>query len=266
MKLSIAAAAAALVFGFGQSASSGVVTGGTPSFSVDISRNGGAPLSLTPTLTHGTGGTYTTSGSQSVMNDFSIVFDYTLNVDPSLIGSFTLTNLSSSTQTFSVAATLSGLNPIAAPTKIHGSHGTVTYSDDTTKDGSVGFGTAGLDPFYRALIDGNSVNHDLGSFAFFLLSGAPGVKGTFSPESFGDPTPDSGPKLMNSIGVSFPGFELTAGDSVQVGFEFVVVPESSFVPTFAIASMLFLYAFAQKRASGSARGSGRILPTGGGRI
>jgi len=70
-------------------------------------------------------------------------------------------------------------------------------------------------PFYEAQIDG-SVVMTLGNFDVKIGSGST----TIPAEFFSD---QPGPAVASSIGVAFPGFSLTAGDSVQVPFAFTVV-------------------------------------------
>lgn len=262
MKLRVGTAAVALALGVlnlvGGSASAGPLAGGPPVFTLDASSSvGGDVLHLTPRLTTAGGGIYAAHGSETVPS-FSIVFDFTLNPDPAVSGSFTLTNLSATPQTFSVSATLSVL-PIAGPTKMGGSFGDATYTD-VNQSSDVEISSAA---FYRALIDGVGVK-DLGKFDS-SASGGPGVFGTISQESFGTPIPSAaGPGVSSSIGVGFPGFTLTSGDSVQVPFEFVVTaPEPAFAPLFAIGTAVILCVFARKNASTRSKRSGRILPTGG---
>ena len=69
-------------------------------------------LHLTPTLTANGDGSYSAVGDET-LTSFSILFDFKLNPDPKVAGSFTLQNLSGTTQTFTVTATLGGLLPIA---------------------------------------------------------------------------------------------------------------------------------------------------------
>lgn len=252
MKLRAVIAAVALVFALAGGATAGTLPGGPPDFRLDITGAGEA-LHLTPTLTPNANGTYSASGSGEVAGAFSVTFDFVLNPDPAVNGSFTLTSLSSSTQTFSVSATL-GVLPIAGPTRVGGSYGETTYTD-TSRDGILGLGA---DPFYSALIDDASVQN-LGSFAFNPVASDPGLIGTLSQEVFGAPVPSAaGPGVSGSIGVSFPGFMLSGGDQVQVPFEFVVVPEPAFVTLFACSLALLFLGLARERASLAARRTGRI--------
>ncbi len=260
MKSWVVTAAVALVFGFAPDAFSGPLPGGPPAFSVSASSSvGGDSVQLSPTLTTNPDGTYSAS-DQATAPSFFLLFAVALNPDPAISGSFTLTNLSGTTQTFTVSATL-GVLPIAGPTRIGGSYGATTYTD-VNGDSGVTVATAGANPFYRALIDGAGVQ-DLGFFNVTAFGG-PGVFGTISPELFGVPIPSQvGPGVSGSIGVAFPGFTLTAGDSVQVPFEFRVVPEPGFAALFAISLALILLGLAREKASVRKSSSGRILPTGG---
>jgi hypothetical protein len=254
VKLRVVLAAATLLFAVSRDALAGMLPGGaTPDFSIDVTSSiGGDVLHLTPVLMP-TNGTYSASGSE-VAPSFSILFDLTLNPDPAISGSFTLTNLSGSTQTFTVSATL-GVLPIAGPTQLSGSFGDATYTD-ANGDASV---TVSADPFYRAEIDGGGVQ-DLGSFGF-TTSGGPGISGTLSMEAFAKSNPGG---VVGTIGVAFPGFSLTPGDSLQVPFEFsVAAPEPAFASLFAIVGALILLRIARETASRRPGRSGRILPTGG---
>ena len=191
------------------------------SLSIDVGPVGGV-VHLMPTLTETSPGVFASTGEKMVMGSFDFMWNLQLHSDPSLSGSFTLTNLNSSTQTFSVSATL-GVAAILGPTLMNGSFGDLTYTD--TNDMQVALDTVGMMPFYQATIDGSSVQ-DLGSFHLSATGSSVGVSGTFSKMSFGTPIPVTGPGVSTSIGVSFPAFQLTGLDMVQTPFEFaVVVPE-----------------------------------------
>lgn len=244
MKLRLGLVAVAVVFGFGQVALAGPVGGPAPSFSLQLGSDvPGSALSLTPTLSANGDGTYSASGSSSVSGAYSILYDFVLNPDPSLSGSFTLTSLSTSTQTFSLSATMSGVS-LAGPTRVGGSFGTVTYTDKN--EGTLGLGA---NPFYRAEIDGGGIQ-DLGSFSFNPLTGGTGLSLIQSGEAFGVPIPNDFRQggVSNSIGVRF-AFTLTAGDETHLNdFKFIVVPEVTPIPLFAMSLALMLCRFARKRA------------------
>jgi hypothetical protein len=103
----------------------------------------------------------------------------TVNPDPSISGSFTLTNLSLSTQTFVLNVTLPVPGGIAAPTVMGGFVGSATNGVeyfDQNDDGDVTFESVGTTPIYQARLDNT-------------LPGAVTVQGlllgTF--QAFGDP-------------------------------------------------------------------------------
>jgi hypothetical protein len=241
MKLWVLAAAVVSVFGFAGIAFSGPVQT-APTLTVDITTSAGAAgVELTPMLTANPDGTYSASGSQTVLNNYALTFSFNLNADPTLKGSFSLTSLSSSDQTFTVSASM-GLTPFGPPTHASGSYGEMKFSD-AGLDGRLG---VGANPFYNASIDGGSVA-TLGSFAFApITSQPPGVFGTLSQETF-----DMGLSSNNqasNIGVSFE-FMLTALDRVETPFEFTVVPEPTVTALFAISLALILCRLARERAS-----------------
>ena len=204
----------------------------------------GDSLSLSPTLVANPDGSLTTSGSE-IKPSFSLDFSLLVQTDPTLSGTFTLTNLSSTTQFFSVTATMS-VAPLAAPTKMGGFFGDLTYTD-ANQDSTVTLATNGVDPFYRAQIDGVTVQ-SLGSFNLNAFGG-PGVFGTYAQQTWGTPIPSApGPGVSSTIGVAFPAFSLTPGDSVQVPWEFVVnAPEPSFASLFATGITLILLAATRRK-------------------
>jgi hypothetical protein len=244
MKLRRVVAVAAAVFGFASAALAGTVGGPPPTFSLVLGSDvPGSNVNLSPTLSANGDGTYRASGSHEIAGAYSILFDFTLDPDPAISGSFTLTSLSSSTQTFSVSATLGGVS-LGGPSRVGGAFGEVTYRD--LNDGTVGIGAS---PFYSARIDGSEIQ-PLGSFSFNPISGGNGISLTQGAESFGDPIPSQvGPGVANNIQVAF-AFELTGMDRVELQhFEFVVVPESSQFGLFSICLALILCRFARERAS-----------------
>src|SRR5262249_35451062 len=118
----------ASVLGFALQASASALSGPPTSFTVGVSASEtGAVLSFTPTLGANPDGSFSASASGSNAS-FGFSSSYTLNSDPTLSGSFTLTSLSGITQIFTVSATL-GLAPLAGPTTFHGGYGLSTYTD-----------------------------------------------------------------------------------------------------------------------------------------
>lgn len=190
------------------------------SFAIDIGIVGSDPIHITPDLVEVGPGHFLSTG-QHVESTFGIAWGFQLEGDPAVVGSFTLTNLSSSPQTFSISATL-GVLPLAGPTQMGGFFGDVTFTD--LDNGFVELATVGATPFYRAQIDGASVQ-DLGSFDVTASAPGPGAFGIVPQQAWGVPIPSApGPGVASSIGVAFPAFSLTGNDQVQVPFEFAVVP------------------------------------------
>ena len=185
------------------------------SFAIDVAAVGGPALHLTPALNAISPGVFTTSDHVTGTSFFDLSWNLQLEGDPAISGSFTLRNLSALTQTFTVSATL-GVLPIPGPTLIGGFFGDLVYTD-LNGDGLV---RVIASPFYQAQIDSAGVQN-LGVLNLGPLSGVE------PKQSFGVPIPSApGPGVATSIGVAFPGFSLTAGDQVQVPFEFVVaIPE-----------------------------------------
>jgi len=242
MKLWVLAAAVALVFSLAGSARSGSLSSGTPDFAIDVSSDvvGGAPVHLTPTLTANPDGSFSASGTQSAPGEFSLAFDFLLNPDPSISGSFTLMSLSPSTQSFTVSATLGGL-AFGPPTHASGSYGELRYTN-TGPDQMVALSA---NPLYSAKIDGSTIA-TLGAIAFVPVTGGTGVFGTISQETFDMPISSS--TQAQSIGVAF-AFMLTGQDQVQTPFELTVVPEPTQIAFFAISIALILCRIARDSAS-----------------
>ena len=190
---------------------------------IDVGVGAGTPIHITPDLVEISPGIFTSSDSLTVTGSFELTWDLHLEGDPLISGSFTLHNLSPSTQPFTVGATL-GVLALPAPTLMGGSVGNVIYTD-LSDDGV----TLSAAPFYEARIDGSTVQ-SLGSF---VLGPASGVRPI---ESWGVPIPSApGPGVTSSIGVAF-AFSLTGLDKVETPFAFEVVP----VPEPASGALLAL--------------------------
>ncbi|MFI5316349.1 MAG: PEP-CTERM sorting domain-containing protein [Myxococcota bacterium] len=181
-------------------------------------------------------GSFGLSGnSVGYASTFNCVWDLTVNQDPQITSTFTLTNLSASTQNFVMTITL----PIAniGPSTVQGGYfgdadplkGT-TYTD-TSGNSDVTLGNIGSNPFYQAIVNSLAVSQSLGFFGPTGLNanGGPGIYGTLSQQAWGTPIPSApfGPASGNII-IKWQ-FSLTGGDSVATkGFfqvEQVRVPE-----------------------------------------
>jgi PEP-CTERM motif-containing protein len=193
------------------------VLSAAPSFSLTVE----VPGDIVPvpvSFTAGPSGSFIADGTAGNA-DFSLHYQFSVIADPTLSGSFTLTNLTGHTQTFSISATL-GVLPLAGPTSVSGFFG------DAHLSAPVGTGEATLtaNPFYQARIDGATVK-TLGSKLNVTTTGG---AFTIPMESFLN---QAGPAVNSSIGVAFLGFTLTGLHSVQVPFGVTVasVPEPSSV-------------------------------------
>jgi PEP-CTERM motif len=147
-------------------------------------------------------------------------WEFLLDQDPSIAGSFTLVNLGSTIQTFTVSATLSGV-PLGSPISVSGFVGAGTLTD---ANGGGAMLTDNGVSIYAARIDGVSVHTLLDppqSYISTPLPGGPGAPVTIPFVSFGPNT--LAQPVNSSIGTAFE-FRLTGGDQVTLPFGFTVDP------------------------------------------
>ncbi len=193
-------------------------------------------LPFTPTMTAGNtalvnqqilsndDGSFTVSGAQQGGGTMSapvwgLTWNLTLNQDPSIIGSLTLTNLTGSTRNFNLTFALPVLSAFS-PSLYGGSIDARLFDRDGS--GSAAIAPIAVSPsIYRGTIDGVTV---LSLFAGNLgCSGGPGCTAT-NVEDFGLPGPtEPGPAVNSAIGI-FLNFSLTAGDQVTFLTNFTVEP------------------------------------------
>jgi hypothetical protein len=164
-------------------------------------------------------------------------WQFVLDPDPSVSGSFTLTNLSQTTQVFTVMATL-GVSPVTGPLSVNGFVGTGTLTE--VNGGGATLQDAGV-ALYGARIDGATV-HTLYDPPYLFsvvpgVGGGPGIPVTIPLVSFGPQ--GLAQSIGSSIGVAFPRFSLTGLDQVQLGFGFDATPVNS-QPTPEPGSLLLL--------------------------
>jgi len=155
-------------------------------------------------------------GSGYELTSWSFEFD----ADPTLSGSFTLTNLSSSTLPFTVSATL-GISPVGPSVSTTGSVGAGTLTDLNANGATL---TDSGFSIYTTEIDGSPVHMLLDPHQSYTapadpLGGPSSV--TIPMQSFG---PDVLAQAANSTITASFGFMLTAGDSVSFPFTFDVQP------------------------------------------
>lgn len=155
--------------------------------------------------------------------------DWALNVnpDPSITGTFNLTNLSATTQNFVMNVTLPVPGGLSAPTVMGGYIGSaangIEYFDQNL-DSTVTIASIGLTPIYQAQLNTPTVTVQgllLGSFTAF---GGPGAFGDISQLLWGTPIPSApGPGFTTSMRIRT-SLSLTAGDRVSLPVNFVIEP------------------------------------------
>lgn len=216
--------------------------GAAPMVSIDIQAIGGDydQYFLEQEATANGDGTFTLADNGYGTN-FSCDWSITVNPDPSITNTFTLTNLALTTQTFVMTVTL----PIGlfGPTTVRGGYFgnpvSGTQYTDTSGNSDVTLWTVPGSPFYQALV--NAVpSMGLGSFdpsagpvppfpGGLNANGGPGIFGNLSQQAWGTPIPSQafGPASGN-MQIRWV-FSLTAGDQVSTkGFfqlETTPVPE-----------------------------------------
>ncbi len=160
------------------------------------------------------------TGSGAQIGDLGLdMWDFFVDTDPVVSGVIGLTNLSGTTQQFTLLFTLPIAPPIPGATVIGGSiQGGAT---DNNGDGVTLAAPTGSS-FYTALIDGASVQtlyDDPTSYSAggFLSVNVPSL-------AYGTPIPSqAGPPALTSIAIRL-DFTLTAGDSASFTSNFVVLP------------------------------------------
>jgi hypothetical protein len=236
MKLYRQAAVVALALAFAGQARADDVPPAPPTFTLAVTSTSGDSINTTPPLTFvGQSDGHDFYLASDTQTHGSLYFDYyiPMSPDPGFGGSFTLTNKSTSTQTFTVLGTLTA-SPLSGPLAITSSVGPTSFTDDNA-DGTVRLASS---DFYEARIDGATVlGSKLGSFDETDTGTPPGVGGSHDPEFFSG-TQAAG--IASTIGFAFPGFVLSAGDSLFVEFTLDVEPVPEPAPFFATASALIL--------------------------
>jgi hypothetical protein len=182
---------------------------------------------------------------------WDLTWDLTLNQDPSIVGSVTLMNLTTTTRNFNMAFSLP-ITPAFSPSLFGGSiTATVT---DANGDLSATMAPIAVSPsIYRGTIDSVTVLSLLAAnvSCFGSSAGCTSV----STDDFGLPGPTlPGPAVNSAIGI-FLNFSLSPGDRVSFNTNFTVEPPSA-VPVPAALPLLLsgLGALAIRRR--------RVVPAG----
>jgi hypothetical protein len=148
-----------------------------------------------------------------------MTWDIQADPDPFLTASFSITNNTNATQTYTTTIFLPIAPALSAPTLIGGSAQVGISTDDN--GGTVS--SVGGDTIYTALIDGVPVAGLFGpGYSFTRPAFTTDQSGV---SEFGTPIPSMpGPAANASIAIRFT-FDLTPGDSASMTGLFVVVPE-----------------------------------------
>jgi hypothetical protein len=219
--------------------------GAAPTISVDIRTNvvgGYDQYTLTDVETTPNGdGTFGLAGVGYGTN-FNCDWSITVNPDPQITSTFTLTNISAVTQTFIMTVTLpiAALGPTTVQNGYFGDPVNGTQYTDTSGNSDVTLWTVPGHFFYQALVNGVA-SQSLGSFdpsagpvppppGGLNATGGPGVFGNLSQQTWPSTPTLFGPASGN-IQIRWE-FSLTAGDQVSTKGFFQVeraVPEPSSV-------------------------------------
>lgn len=197
----------------------------------------------TPAVTSGPDGTHSTTGMREA-DHWRCEWNITGKSDPWINAVVAITNITSSTQTYTFMATLPVSPTLASPT-VHGGsvQGGLT---DNTQNGILGTVTTdpvSLAPLYLGMIDGVGVLPLYSapqSFSVLFDGGSASIPATWA--GLPGPTLPSG-AVNNTIGIQHK-FTLTAGDSATFTSYFIVTPEPA---TLALAAIGGLAIFRRRR-------------------
>lgn len=196
-----------------------------------------APLPFTPVFTVGSvalendsvvanaDGSFTVIGNQQggSFNGgavWDLSWNLTLNQDPSIVGSLTLTNLTTTTRNFNLSFVLPVL-PAFSPSVFGGSIDASLV--DANASGAASLAPIAVSPsIYRGQIDGGTV---LSLFALNLTcaGSSPGCTANSSEDTGLPALTSNGPGVFNTISTLL-NFSLSAGDRVTFNTNFTVEP------------------------------------------
>lgn len=159
------------------------------------------------------------NGTNSVAGSYDASWAFTVNPDPNITGSFTLTNLSPSAQTFTISISL-GIATFGPSIAIIGDVTAPSALTDNSGDGAI-VQSVGSNSIYDALINGISVHTLLDAPQLFQISPGPGPSSIPIPSSsFSDTLAQS---ATGNIQIR-DEFNLTSGDTFSLTESFSVQP------------------------------------------
>jgi hypothetical protein len=171
-----------------------------------------------------------------VPGSYDVSWSFVTIPDPSITGSFTLTNLSVNTQTFILTLTLP-IAPIGPSLSITGAVTNGSVSALNSHPATLATDAAN-DPIYSALIDGTSVHALLPAIQTFTTPSNP--LGGFLPVTFGDSFSDTVALSATSTMAIKDTFSLTGLDQTSLQQSFKVEPATVPEPaTLALLSLAF---------------------------
>lgn len=226
---------------FVASAASAGVIGIAPDLSIELEIGGQSVFLSNPDGVPGESGQFVYQGMDSGQG-WELVWDISADADPFIIAGLAVSNLTASTQTFTLTTLLPIAPALPGGTTIGGSvQGGITADSDGGTLGAI----SPTDPVYRAIIDNAFVGPPAELFVGDSVTvGAFESENISASEDFGAPIPSApGPPALNNIGIELK-FTLSPGDQASFTGVFVVVPTPGGA---AMLGALAFGAFARRR-------------------
>jgi len=221
-----------VLLGVASFTSAAIIAPTPPNFQILMQVGTGAPYGLGATVTpvqDGDKWKYQIDGSYN-QHGYQMTLHYVIDPDPTITGNAVITNLTPTTQNYSLSFSLPVI-PGFNPSLLNGSVGLTTTADSTAAT----VATVAPDPIYAALIDGVTVKKLLDN-PFSLSAGA--FDSAVATDKFGIPAPIGGGAVNASIGINL-RFSVTPGDQAGITSQFTAnpVPEPSSLLTLALGGL-----------------------------